>query len=288
MCKFCHVSLVLTCLALGFHNPLQAADPKARTELTARIVHVSGIGTVKVAPDVVFVSLTMNAVDDDLLRVRESSDKTARGALDIAKKNGAPADQVEISRLDLSLDFNKHLNRQIYQVRRDATIKLNDLAKLDSLLSDLLHEPNLTVVKISFDTSRQESHQLEALSLAVANAKQQGEFLANLHGFKLGKAADIRIDAESEQPFVTSVVPVVGEDERPTESRFVGRPVQRPGVKAAIPSALQPPIFRLVALDAAERPADGNAKPAGVKPFALGQITVVARVSVDYELIVSK
>ena len=281
MCKFCRVSLGIACLALGFHNPLQAADPTARTGPTARIVHVSGIGTVKVAPDVVFVSLTMNAVDDDLLRVRESSDKTVRGALDIAKKNGAPADQVEISRLDLSLDFNKQLNRQIYQVRRDATIKLNDLAKLDSLLSDLLHEPNLTVVKISFDTSREESHQLEALSLAVANARQQGEFLANLHGFKLGKAADIRIDAESEQPFVTSVMPVVGDNQRPTDSRLVQSSDRKPAANAEMPQASHAPIFRFVALDAAEHSADGNAKPAGVKPFALGQITVVARVSVD-------
>ena len=27
MCKFCRVSLGIACLALGFHNPLQAADP---------------------------------------------------------------------------------------------------------------------------------------------------------------------------------------------------------------------------------------------------------------------
>ena len=43
------------------------------------------------------------------------------------QRNGAAGDNVVISRVDLSLDFNKQLNRQIYQVGRDATIKLSDL-----------------------------------------------------------------------------------------------------------------------------------------------------------------
>ena len=280
MYAFSRVLLCVVAFTSIRFSQLHAAD-----QVAPRLVHVTGSGTVKVVPDIVFVSLTMTAVDDDLLRVRESSDKTARGALDLAKKNGVSEDGIEVSRLDLSLDFNKQLNRQIYQVRRDATIKLADLAKLDSLLSDLLRQPNLTVVKITFDTSKQRQHELAALSQAVVNAREQAEFLANLHGFKLGKASDIRIDSESEQPFVTSVVPVVGQAEKSTDTRIAGPRHGSSFETAGSSSASRTTPFRLVALDAPNQPAGNSEKPAGVRPFALGQITIAAKVSVDYELV---
>ena len=133
-------------------------------------------------------------------------------AFDLAKKYGAGEDAVEVSRLALSLEFNRQLNRQIYNVCRDATIEFTDLSKLDGLLSDLLRQPNLTVLTISFDTSKQEQHEAAALKQAVGDARQKAEILATLHEMKLGKPTDIKIDDQSDRPFVTSVVPVVGEN----------------------------------------------------------------------------
>ena len=152
-------------------------------------------------------------------------------------------------------------------------------------MADLLKEPSLTVVKISFDTSKQRKNELDALSKAVADAREQAEFLAMLHGYKLGKATDIRIDNESEQPFVTSVIPVVGRNDKPAADHRIGRPQLSLAGAAHASVASSPATFRLAAYDAPGAPAGADQKPPAGRPFALGQISIGARVSVDYELI---
>ncbi len=249
---------------VGLSSAAIAADPDGP------LVHVSGHGLVRVAPDQVVIALTVTTTDDDLIRVRENSDKDARTILTIAKKHGVDDDGFDVSRLDLSLDYNEQLRRQIYQVERDVTLTLGDLTKLDAILSDLLGERNLKVVGINFVTSKIRQHEFEALTRAVTDAKEKGTHLAQLNGFKLGKAREIHVISESQRPFVTSVVPVVGS----TMPRGLKRnPTQL--TKGAGRSS----NVRFVAFQAT----DDEAKADG-KQFALGMIEITADVDIDFEL----
>lgn len=243
-----------------------AADP------TGSLVHVSGRGLVRIAPDQVVIELTVRTTDDDLIRVRENSDKDAQTILGHAKKHAIDASGFEVSRLDLSLDFNEQLRRQIYEVERDITLRLNDLTKLDALLSDLLQERNLKVVGINFVTSKGRQHEFEARRRAVADAMEKATNLAELNGFQLGDARDIRVISESQDPFITSITPVVGA----AEPR-VPRQVERISDKVATDPKIS--SVRLVAF----QPPKEEVKANGI-PFALGMIEISAYVEIDFAL----
>lgn len=248
---------------IGVSSVAIAADP------ANSLVHVSGHGLVRVAPDQVIVDLTVTTTDDDLIRVRESSDKDARTILALAEKHGIKEDGFEVSRLELSLDYNEQLRRQIYQVERDVTLTLGDLTKLDAVLSDLLRERNLKVVGINFVTSKVRQHEFEALSRAVADAKEKGAHLAKLSGFELGSAREIRVISESHRPFVTSVIPVVGS--------ATPRGLKRNSTQVA-KDVGETSNVRFVAFQdpTAEARVDG-------KQFALGMIEISAHVNIDFE-----
>lgn len=254
------------------------ASAAAAAEPAPPLVHVSGRGVVRVVPDQVVVELTVTTVDDDLIRVRRNSDQDARTILTLATKHGVDPRGFEVSRLELMLDYNEQLRRQIYHVERDVTLELNDLRKLDALLSDLLLQRNLEVVGISFVSSQARQHEFEARKRAVADAKEKAEHLAELSGYKLGKARDIRVSRESHTPFFTSVSPVVGFcDETAPPHGPENRPADADDSVAS--AAASGPQLRLVTYQAPDA-----AAPAAAKPFALGMIEVTAQVTMDFEL----
>lgn len=251
----------------------------------SRLVHVSGEGLVKVVPDQVVIRITITTVDDDLTRVRTDSDDQARAVLGLAKKHGVTGEGFQVSRLELSLDYNEQLRRQIYQVERDVAIKLHELAKLNGLLSDLLGVPSSKIVGISFGATKAREHQLEALRRAVADAKEKASHLARLSGLTLGKVRDIRVVHEHEAPFAMSVVPVVGAADEPLRRRVAATAGQtNPG--GADPGRRERPLpVRLVSLQGSREQAKAEAAAAAeTAPFALGLIEVTATIAIDFEL----
>jgi uncharacterized protein len=86
-------------------------------ESADRLVHVSGQGIVEVAPDQVVIQVALTTVDDDLIRVRENSEKDARAIFTDAKKYGADEKGFHVSSVQLSVEYNEQLKRQIYKSR---------------------------------------------------------------------------------------------------------------------------------------------------------------------------
>lgn len=243
-------------------------------------INVSGAATIHAVPDQVVVELTVTTTDDDLQRARKTSDADAQAVFDLVKKAAAVGSQAEVTRLDLKLDYNEQLRRQIYEVERDITVTLGDLSKLDAVLSGLLADRNLKISSISFETSKAKELESEARRLAVNDAKAKAGQLAELTGVKLGPAIRIAIGNEEFRPFVTSVVPVVGQNQRGNRPPGGGGlfhvpengPPEIANRKIALP---REPGSRFTALL--------QAGPAGGS--ALGTIAVEAEVHVDYAIV---
>jgi len=271
------VLLVSTMLTMG---RVEAADPETG------MVDVSGEGAVQVVPDQVVIGMTITAVDDDLVNVRSDSDTQARSVLSLAKKHGVSEDLFTVNRLELSLGYNDQLRRRIYQVERDVSVTLYDLSKLDGLLSDLLGVPNSKISGITFGTSKARQHRLQALRRAVADAQEKATLLASLNNLALGKARDISIDSIDQQPFVISVIPVVGAaDDRPAR-RTTGRRSGAEPRKSQNDRPKRTVRTQFVALQAPKKQPAKKAGAVGKKaPFALGLLEVTVSVSIDFELV---
>lgn len=241
---------------------------------------VTGRGIVSVVPDRVSIDITLATTDDDLLRVRESSDQDARAIITLAKEHGVEEQSgVEVTRLELSLDFNEQLRRQIYQVERDLTLTLADLGKLDGLLSGLLAGRNAKVVGIRFVAGDERQHEFEALRRAVADAKEKATHLAALTDQRLGRARHVQVVNESQRPFVTSIIPIVGGRSRGRGADPFGAQLDGDAAAGKLAADASPAGSRLLPIAFQQ----ANAAAEAAAPFALGTIEVSAEVRVDYE-----
>jgi len=248
-----------------------------------RTVSVSGSGLVSVPADEVTINLSLSTVDDDLVRVRETSDKQVQAILDLAQKHGAKPGDYKVSSLKLALSYNEQLRRQVYEVEREMSVKLGVLANLNPLLADLLKLSEMQIASIEFGASKAREHEQEARRRAVTDAKETALHLAELAGLKLGKAQQISAFGEQQRPFVTSVIPFVGRAD-PFGSRRERRAAQeQPDAPAAaaisIPRNIADNLFVAAQVAGAEgkAPADGT--------FGLGLIDFTASISIDFELI---
>lgn len=258
------LSLLFT---LAWFVSWNAANETARAQ-GPRLVHVQGSHTLRVAPDRVEIEVTITSIDDDLIRVRANSDKTVSTILDFCKKHGVDAKGFDVSRLELSLDFNQQLKRQIYQVERDVTIHLSDISKLDAVLSELLKQENAKVGGITYATTKERENELLALKNAVADAQEKAKLLADLHRLGLGKAQDIRVINQGFRPFVTSVIPVVGAAD-PAHRELLEKIQPAPVIERGV----APKRWAFVQ------------QPAANQPFGLGTIEFSAAVQIDYQLV---
>lgn len=233
-------------------------------------VHVSGEGQIKVAADLVTVTIGMETIDDELVRVRQTSDKQAQTILAHLKKQGAPDGNFQVTALRLTFGYSEQLKRQIYKVQRDVTLELGDIAKLDALLADLLKEPFVKIGGITFRTSKQRELEMAARAKAMADALTKARQLAELSGLRLGKAYNIQVISEREVPFAASAMPA---------------PSAAYPAPAALPRAIE--SRRRESTPVGFAPADDTTQvqaAAEAKAFGIGEIVIAAEVRVDFEL----
>jgi uncharacterized protein YggE len=247
-----------------------------------RSISVSGTGTVDAPPDEVTIELLLKAVDHDLVRVRNTSDLQVRKALEFAQAHGAKEGDYRVSGLKLGLSYNEQLRRQIFHVEREMSLRLVQLENLNPLLAELLKQSDWSVESITFGSTRSQAIEADARRLAMEDARASAAQAAELADLKLGKPISISIDLESQAPFVTSVIPVVGRGDDPFGAKSDARPRVEDGKDgpqvAAVQSSAQLLAVALSGQDDGVDDEDDNAA------FGLGKIRFSARVSVEYEL----
>ncbi|MCI0357195.1 MAG: SIMPL domain-containing protein [Planctomycetaceae bacterium] len=246
-----------------------------------RLVSVSGSGRVSAPPDEVVIKIQFSTVDDDLVRVRADSDKQLKAILDLAQKQGAKPGDYDVSSLKLELSFNEQLKRQVYEVQRELSVKLGVLANLNPLLADLLKLSDIRIGSITFGSSKSRDYEMEARRRAVADAKETAAHLAMLAELKLGKARQISAFNQAIRPFVTSVIPVVGQaDPFAPRRASAARPRSSSQAAAAVEG---PGGVEFVVAQAGGGQVAGNA--ANDEAFGLGLIEFTADVSIEFELV---
>jgi uncharacterized protein YggE len=79
-----------------------------------------------------------------------------------------------------------------YKVSRSITIKLREVSKFETALSDLIAADVSDIGRVSFGTSKLRQHKDEARANAIAAAKEKATSLAGRIGQSIGKAVSIK------------------------------------------------------------------------------------------------
>jgi hypothetical protein len=195
---------------------------------------VLGLSEIKLAPDMLTVSIGVDTLDKDPLKSQAENDKAVKTILALAKQLGIAPEDVETGCVSLrqkeTPDARGVPFLEGYAASTTVTIVLRDLTKYNLLVTGSLKAGANRVGNLSFGCSREQEKRREARLAAITAAKQKAEDLAGQLGQKLGKPTSIEERAEA-LPVQANTLAYLSEDS-PDQGTTIaaGRMVIRCGV----------------------------------------------------------
>ena len=178
---------------------LLAIPAFAQEEKDRPLITVSGQAEVRVPPDEVVFTLSVESVDKDMLAAKNKTDDSVKQVLAIARRNNVPDDNVQTSYIsvapkynidDLDYEQRRGVKREFigYQVSKTVSVRLREIARFDSLLSDVLKAGVTRVQNVEFRNSQIRKHRDQARVMAIKAAKEKATMLAREIGQSIGPA----------------------------------------------------------------------------------------------------
>ena len=177
--------------------PVFAQDARDRPLIT-----VSGQAEVRVPPDEIVFTLSVESVDKDMLIAKNKTDASIREILTIARRNSVKDEDVQTSYIsvepkynvdDLDYEARRGVKREFvgYQVSKTVVVRLREIPKFDALLSDVLKAGATRVRNVEFRDSQVRRHRDQARAMAIKAAQEKAKLLAGEIGQTIGPAYSI-------------------------------------------------------------------------------------------------
>lgn len=209
-----------------------------------------GTAEIEVAPDEVVITFGVETEHKELTEAKELNDTRTAAVIGAVKQLGVPAEKIATEYLRITPRYNSYRDFDKYEVRRTVVVTLNRVDQFEALLSAALLAGATHVHDVVFQTTNLREHRDKARLMAVRAAREKAEAVAAELGQQIGRPLTISEEAD----------------------RWAGSYSGWGwsfGQFAASNSTLSIP---------------GDGDPIQTKAFAPGQIKVVARVSVTFEL----
>ncbi|MED5387745.1 MAG: SIMPL domain-containing protein [Pseudomonadota bacterium] len=163
-------------------------------------ITVSGNGEIAAQPDIFRVVATAREQGDDIAAMKSRVDEAVADMLDLADDLDIEEKQVRASDLHVQPQWQYQPERKLigHQVSREVIFRASGLDTYTQLLDGLAKQGVRDIRPAGTEVSNAQALSNQALSRAVADARQRAETLAEAAGRDLGKA--IQIQAQDFQP----------------------------------------------------------------------------------------
>ena len=163
-------------------------------------INVNGEGKVKVAPDQVLISATVETKGNNAKDVKKQNDEKMDAVLKFIKKMNVPTADFKTKQVALNPQYDYEKKKTSYNATQTVEIVLKDLSKYDELMEGLVQQGINRLDKVSFETSKLVQLQSDARKLAMKDAKVKAEDYVSVLGQKVGKAFVISDNSQIYQP----------------------------------------------------------------------------------------
>jgi uncharacterized protein YggE len=178
--------------SLAAFTPALAHDDEA----PKRTISLTGIGTVKMAPDIVTIS---TGVESDAAVAKDALAKNTAAMTKVVaelKQSGIEAKDIQTTNFSVeprydSSDEDKAPKLIGYHVTNSAFITVRDIAKLGEVLDKIVSLGANSIGGISFGVANREAVENEARKLAMADAIAKATLFAEAAGAELGEVMSI-------------------------------------------------------------------------------------------------
>lgn len=164
------------------------------------LININGEGKVKVAPDQVCISATVETKGNNAKDVKKQNDEKMDAVLKFIKKMNVPTADFKTKQVALNPQYDYEKKKTSYNANQTVEIVLKDLSKYDELMEGLVQQGINRIDKVSFETSKLVQLQSDARKLAMKDAKVKAEDYVSVLGQKVGKAFVISDNSQIYQP----------------------------------------------------------------------------------------
>ncbi len=164
------------------------------------MINVSGEGKVKVAPDQVSISISIETKGTKAEDVKRENDKKMDGILKFIKKSNVAQEDFQTQRISLNPNYDYEKKKSNYIATQSVQILLKDLSKYDTLMEGLVNEGINRIDNVEFKSSKLIQLQSDARKLAMKDAKAKAEDYVSVLGQKVGKAILISDNSQTYNP----------------------------------------------------------------------------------------
>jgi hypothetical protein len=201
------------------------ANSNAQEQKQVPIINVSGEGKVKVAPDEVLISISIETKGIKAVEVKQQNDIKMDAILKFIKKSNISQENFQTQRISLNPNYDYEKKKYSYVATQSVQILLKDLSKYDTLMEGLVNEGINRIDNVEFKSSKIEQLQSDARKLAMKDAKGKAEDYVSVLGQKVGKAVLISDNSQIfvPQPRMYAMkASMTMEDSAPRETLAIG------------------------------------------------------------------
>ncbi|KAF2337889.1 SIMPL domain-containing protein [Flavobacterium ginsenosidimutans] len=164
------------------------------------LINVNGEGKVKVAPDQVCISASVETKGNNAKDVKKQNDEKMDAVLKFIKKMNIPTADFKTKQVALNPQYDYEKKKTSYNATQTVEIVVKDLAKYDELMEGLVQQGINRIDRVSFESSKMAQYESEARKLAMKDAKTKAEEYVSVLGQKVGKAFTISDNSQVYHP----------------------------------------------------------------------------------------
>ena len=166
-------------------------------------IHVSGQGSLKVEPDMGYVSMHVRREGGDPAELRREIDEVVRAILKLVRNLQVTESDVTTAALSITPRYRRRDSESVVDgvtATQTILITLRDLDLFGRLLNRSLEEGVNNVDPIRLDTSRRVELENQALEVAMKDAREEAARIALGLDLRLGQAINVQVVSHSPRP----------------------------------------------------------------------------------------
>lgn len=164
------------------------------------LINVNGEGKVKVAPDQVCISASVETKGNNAKDVKKQNDEKMDAVLKFIKKMNIPTADFKTKQVAFNPQYDYEKKKTSYNATQTVEIVVKDLTKYDELMEGLVQQGINRIDRVSFESSKLAQYESEARKLAMKDAKVKAEEYVSVLGQKVGKAFTISDNSQVYRP----------------------------------------------------------------------------------------
>ena len=165
------------------------------------MINVAGEGKIKVTPDQVNISVSVESKGVKAADVKKENDIKIDEVIRFIKKMKVDVKDFQTQRVTLNDQYDYQKKKHNYVATQTIVILLKDLSKYDELMEGIVDAGINNISNVDFKSSKLEIYKSDARKLAMKDAKAKADdYIAVLAGQKVGKAFTISDNTQTYYP----------------------------------------------------------------------------------------